>query len=70
MDDVYVYLINMPPHVHEFVTPCCDGYTVYIDKKLSADKRTQAYNHALGHIQHNDFSKILVGEIEVIAHER
>lgn len=68
MDNVYTYFVTMPPNVHEYVAPCIDGYTVYIDEKLDADRRVQAYNHALGHIQNGDFNKVFADEIEKIAH--
>ena len=47
---VYVYLVDMPPQTHEMVTPCADGYTVYIDASLDDKHRMEAYEHALRHI--------------------
>ena len=32
MDRIFVYLIKMPRGVHEFVSPCEEGYTIYLDK--------------------------------------
>lgn len=72
MDDVYVYLIDsLPPGVHEFVTPCADGYTVYIDIAMDEQHRLDAYNHALEHIRRGDFdadATVTVQEIELAAH--
>ena len=34
MDDVFVYLVDMPPKVKEMVVPCADGFTIYLDEKL------------------------------------
>lgn len=56
MDDVFVYLRNdLPPKINEIVTPCADGYTVYISAKLDNDHRLKAYEHALRHIENGDF---------------
>lgn len=68
MDNVYVYVVNMPPKIHEFVTPCADGYTIYIDDKLSPNAKIDAYNHALKHIVCGDFDKLDVQSIEINAH--
>lgn len=68
MDNVYTYVVNMPPKVHEFVTPCADGYTIYIDEKLSHDARLKAYDHAMHHIRDGDFDKDDVQSIETNAH--
>lgn len=64
MDDIFVYLVNLPDGIHEMVTPCCDGFTVYIDSKLTCTERQKAYLHALDHIKRNDFEKENVQEIE------
>ncbi len=64
MDDVFVYLVDLPDGIHEMVTPCCDGYTVYIDSKLTDAERTKAYLHALEHIKRSDFEKDDVQRIE------
>lgn len=70
MDDVYVYLIDMPDNIHEFVTPCTDGYTLYINRNLSERKRFEAYRHAVKHIQSGDFEKNCnVDTVEVMAHQ-
>lgn len=69
--DVYVYIIDMPPKVHEMVTPCVDGgYTVYLNARLSYAGRVKAYHHAMKHIDRHDFeSEESVQEIETRAHE-
>ncbi len=69
MDDVFVYSVNLPPTVNELVTPCVDGYTVYLNNRLSRDGMFKAYNHALGHIRNNDFEKVLADEIEKDSHQ-
>ena len=68
MDEVFVYLVDLPPGINEMVTPCCDGHTIYIDKKLDNIHRIKAYEHAMEHISHDDFNKNNVQEIEAVAH--
>lgn len=70
---VYVYLIDgMPPRTHEMVTPCADGYTVYIDAALDNEHRIKAYEHALEHIERGDFDMDNIADvqqIEAMAHK-
>ena len=71
MDDyVFTYIIDLPDNVNEMVTPCADGYTVYLNAKLSYRGRVRAYEHALQHISHNDFEKYDVQLIEAEAHKK
>lgn len=70
MDDVYVYVADLPPGVNEIVKPCLDGYTIWISDRLSRDEAILAYYHAMGHIANNDFEKFNVNEIELEAHQR
>lgn len=67
MDDVFVYLRELPGKVNEMITPCEDGYTVYIDPRQSHDGLIRSYNHAVGHSQ-GDYEKTNVQEIEKDAH--
>lgn len=67
MDDVYVYMIDIPGKATEMITPCHGGYTVYIDDKLSPVGKRRAYLHALSHP--DDFwSDKTADEIEAIRH--
>ena len=67
---VYVYLLdNMPPHTHEIVTPCSDGYTVYIDASLDDAHRLKAYEHALAHIENGDFDIDQIRNVQQIEAE-
>lgn len=68
MDNIYVYHIGLPDGIREMVTPCLDGFTVYIDKNLDEWSRQKAYNHAVEHITNNDFCKADVQQIEWEAH--
>lgn len=50
------------------VTPCIDGYTVYLNARLTYAGRVRAYHHAMRHIERNDFERANVQEIETEAH--
>ncbi len=69
MDNIYVYLVDLPVKVSEMVTPCTDGYTVYLNAKLSYQDRIKAYRHALRHVEQNDWSKEDVQQAEKEAHK-
>lgn len=52
------------------VVPCCDGYTVYIDVKLSYWEKIDAYYHAMRHIYGDDWhSDMTADQIEARRHE-
>lgn len=70
MDRIFYYIVDMPNKTREMVTPCQDGYTVYINENLSPEGRKEAFRHALWHIRNNDFEKENVQDIEAKAHER
>ena len=55
MDEIYLYVGDIPGTVNEMVVPCCDGYTIYIDVKLSYAEKLEAYHHAMEHIRNDDF---------------
>lgn len=68
-DRIFTYLIDMPTRVHEAVCPCADGYTIYLNSKLSYQDRVKAYTHALRHIANSDFwSEEDIQTIEARAH--
>ena len=68
---IFTYLIDMPTKVHEVVCPCADGYTIYLNSKLSYQDRVKAYTHALRHIESDDFlSEEDIQAIEARAHRR
>lgn len=69
MAEVYVYIADLPDRVDEMVTPCIDGYTVYLNARLTYAGRVRAYHHAMRHIERNDFERTNVQEIETEAHE-
>ena len=70
MDDVYVYIVPLPPCIRELVTPCLDGYTVYIADRLDRESMIKAYKHALNHIKRGDFERANVDAIEAAAHAK
>jgi len=63
-DDIYVYIIDLPRHVDEIVTPCVGGFTVYLASRLDEKHRLEAYRHALKHIEDGDFDRDNVQYIE------
>ena len=69
MDDIYVYVVDMPTTAAEMVMPCTGGYTIYLNAKLTQDDRVRAYRHALRHVERNDWEKTDVQEIEYEAHK-
>ena len=72
MREVYQYYIDLPNSIKEMVTPNVDddGYTVYINSRLTREQALKAYQHALRHVNSNDFEKDDVQNIERDAHER
>lgn len=68
MESVYVYEVKLPKGIREMVSPDAeDGYTIYIDHRLSDPDKLKAYRHALRHC-HGDFSRANVQDIEKNAH--
>ena len=62
-----MYLVDMP--MNEAVCPCgAFGYTIYINAKLSEEGRQRALNHALKHIDANDWGRDDIQQIESEAH--
>lgn len=68
MVDLFTYYVPLPDGINEMVAPCYDGYTVYIDSRLSEEKQYKAFEHALMHIYNEDFKKSDVQSIEAEAH--
>ena len=69
MDDIYVYLVDLPTTVPEMVATCCAGFTIYLNARLSYQDRVKAYLHALEHVERSDWEKDNVQEIEKDAHK-
>lgn len=67
--EVNVVLIDFPAKGKEMVIPNEDGsYTVLINAKLSHNMRLEAYEHAMKHIENDDFEKDDVQQIEAKTH--
>lgn len=68
-DGQNIVLADMPKSVSECVTLNEDGsYTIVINEGLSEEKRYLAYQHALKHIERDDFTEYDVQRVETGAH--
>ena len=68
---IFTYIIDMPLKVHEAVCPCFDGYTIYLNARLSQLQQEEAFRHAMRHIENSDFeSEEDIQTIEARAHRR
>ena len=74
LDDIHVYLQDMPAGATELVCPNPDGtYTILINGSLTQELQTEAFWHAVRHIQRNDFERVerySVQTIEAEAHNK
>lgn len=68
MDDIFVYIVDLPDGIAEMVAPCFGGFTIYLNARLSYQDRVRAYTHAMEHVERNDFEKEDVQKIEAEAH--
>ena len=51
------------------ITPCHDGYTIYLADRLDETSRIKAYKHAMKHINNNDFENLYTAqELEHLRH--
>lgn len=69
-NNINVVYIALPEGMNEGITVNPDGsYTAFISTQISQKKQWEAYQHALWHIQHDDFSRTDdVQKIEAEAH--
>lgn len=68
--DVNTFLVNFPTPGNEMVVQNEDGsYTILINARLSQDGQLKAYQHALSHINNEDFEKTEIQNIEYQAHD-
>lgn len=70
MDEIFIYCVPLPPGIHEMITPCADGYTIYLNISDCKEQQGKAFEHALEHIRRRDFNRSDVQEIENNTHER
>lgn len=69
MPDIYVYLTDLPPGVHEVIAKCCDGgFTVYLSTRDSYERQREAFEHAVLHVTRRDYEAFDVQDIENEAH--
>ena len=68
MNDIFVYIVDLPPSIPELVAPCDSGFTIYLNARLSYQDRVRAYTHALKHVERNDWNNDAVQMIEKEAH--
>ena len=67
LDDLFVRIVpNLS--VNEMITPCENGYSVYIKEELQEEKKIEALYHAYVHKKSNDFGKCDIQDIETKAH--
>ena len=60
MNRVIVRLMQLPYHVNAFtMMDENDDYNIYINTRLTAEKRDKAYMHELRHIKRKDFHNFL-----------
>ena len=72
MENIYIYLAKLPDGIAEGVSPCLDGYTIYIDERLTSEEMTMAYDHAMYHIENGDCwnETMTASQKEIRAHAR
>lgn len=70
MDDVFIYFVPLPNKVHEMITPCIEGYTIYLNCNDDQQTNEKSLIHALSHISNDDFEKENVQSIESNAHKK
>ena len=67
LDDLFVRLVpNLS--VNEMITPCENGYSVYIKEELPEEKKVEALYHAYVNKKNNDFTRSDIQDIEARAH--
>lgn len=68
-NDIFIYEVDLPKNVNEMVTPCVGGYTIYINASLSSFRKKKAVDHAIHHIENNDFERHDIQDIEFCTHK-
>lgn len=72
LDRIFVYIVPLPDGVNEMVTPCLEGYTIYLSATLDDAQLIREYSHAVKHIDNGDFDEYsrdaAVGVREALAH--
>lgn len=70
-EDVFVEIIDLGSStIPETIVKNDDGsYTVFINARFSFERQQESVQHALRHLEHNDFDKDNVQQIEFEAHQ-
>lgn len=55
MTDIHTYVIDLPPSIYGAVTPCLNGYIVFINGKLNKDSQNEEYLYLLTNIKNYAF---------------
>lgn len=67
---INVQLLDMDTMIPEQISKNSDdGYTIFLNSRLSQEQRVKSYLHAINHIKNDDFEKGDVQEIEFSAHD-
>lgn len=66
--EIHTYIVPLPSGIKESIEPCADGYTIYLNDKLSHEQLLRSYQHAVRHIDRDDWNGEDVQEIEMMAH--
>ena len=71
VDDIHVYINeDMPSGMYEMVSPNQDGtYTILLNGNMSREKQVEAFWHAIGHIERNDFERVETYGVQLIEAE-
>jgi len=67
--DVNVREINLPTTISAYVASNPDAtYTIFLNSRLTWERRMQAYQHELEHIKNGDYERRSSDMIEMHAH--
>lgn len=71
LDDIYIYLVDMPHGIKANVAENIDGtHTIYLNSRLNNDELKRSFLHELQHIRNNDLnSSCDIHEIELNARD-
>ena len=68
--DVNVREVNLPTSISAYVASNPDAtYTIFLNSRLTWERRMQAYQHELEHIKNGDYERRSADMIELHAHE-
>ena len=69
-DNIYLYFVPLPVGIHEMITPCFDGYTIYLNSVDTYEQHKKSFFHAIKHIFSDDFDHSNIQDIEANAHNK